>query len=99
MLGLSQVFPPETTAVLSGSVKVRGKLRSFLFGRLIFGPACLEVESLRSERKGILTEMLAANCLLQVPPGRDRLDEGEPVKVQLLDLGLDGLSYFEVPPY
>jgi molybdopterin molybdotransferase len=99
MLGLSQVFPPETTAVLSGSVKVRGKLRSFLFGRLIFGPAGLEVESLRSERKGILTEMLAANCLLQVPPGRDRLDEGEPVKVQLLDLGLDGLSYFEVPPY
>ena len=99
MLGLSQVFPPETTAVLSGSVKVRGKLRSFLFGRLIFGSAGLEVESLRSERKGILTEMLAANCLLQVPPGRDRLDEGEPVKVQLLDLGLDGLSYFEVPPY
>ena len=94
MLGLSQVFPPETTAVLSGSVKVRGKLRSFLFGRLIFGPAGLEVESLRSERKGILTEMLAANCLLQVPPGRDRLDEGEPVKVQLLDLGLGGLSYF-----
>ncbi len=99
MLGLSQVYPPETTAVLSGSVKVRGKLLSFLFGRLIFGPAGLEVESLRSERKGILTEMLAANCLLQVPPGRDRLDKGEPVKVQLLDLGLDGLSYFEVPPY
>jgi molybdopterin biosynthesis enzyme len=97
MLGLSQVFPPETTAVLSGSVKVRGKLLSFLFGRLIFGPAGLKVESLRSERKGILTEMLAANCLLQVPPGRDRLDKGEPVKVQLLDLGLDGLSYFEVP--
>jgi molybdopterin molybdotransferase len=97
MLGLSQVFPPETTAVLSGSVKVRGKLLSFLFGRLIFGPAGLEVESLRSERKGILTEMLAANCLLQVPPGRDRLAKGEPVKVQLLDLGLDGLSYFEVP--
>ena len=98
MLGLSQVFPPETTAVLSSAVKVRGKLRSFLFGRLIFGPAGLEVESLRSERKGILTEMLAANCLLQVPPGRDRLDKGEQVTVQLLNLGLGGLSYFEVPP-
>lgn len=98
MLGLSQVFPPETTAVLSGSMKVRGKTLSFLFGRLIFGPAGLEVESLRSERKGILTEMLAANCLLQVPPGRDRLDKGEHVKVQLLNLGLGGLSYFEVPP-
>ena len=98
MLGLSQVFPPETTAVLSGSMKVRGKTLSFLFGRLIFGPAGLEVESLRSEKKGILTEMLAANCLLQVPPGRDRLDKGEQVTVQLLNLGLGGLSYFEVPP-
>lgn len=94
MLGLSQVFPPETTAVLSGAMKVRGKTLSFLFGRLIFGPAGLEVESLRSEKKGILTEMLAANCLLQVPPGRDRLDKGEQVTVQLLDLGLEGLSYF-----
>jgi molybdopterin molybdotransferase len=94
MLGLSQVFPPETTAVLRGSMKVRGKTLSFLFGRLIFGPAGLEVESLRSEKKGILTEMLAANCLLQVPPGRHRLDSGEQVKVQLLNLGLGGLSYF-----
>jgi molybdopterin molybdotransferase len=99
MLSVSQVFPPETTAVLSGSVKVKGKLLSFLFGRLIFGPAGLEVESLRSERKGVLTEMLAANCLLQVPAGRDRLEKGEPVTVQLLDLGLEGLSYFMLPPY
>jgi len=99
MLGLSQVFPPETTAVLNGSVKVRGKTLSFLFCRLIFGPAGLEVESLRSKRKGILTEMLAANCLLRVPPGRDRLEKGEPVTVQLLDLGLDGLSYFQVPTH
>jgi len=97
MLSVSKVFPPETTAVLSGSVKVKGKLLSFLFGRLIFGPAGLGVESLRVERKGVLTEMLAANCLLQVPAGRDRLEKGEPVNVQLLDLGLEGLSYFEVP--
>jgi molybdopterin molybdotransferase len=99
MLGLSQVFLPETSAVLNGSVKVRGKLLSFLFGRLNFGPAGLEVESLRSEKKGILSEMLAANCLLQVPPGRDRLDKGERVTIQLLDLGLAGLSYFQVPPH
>ena len=97
MLGLSQIFPPETTAVLNGSVKVRGKLLSFLFGRLHFGPVGLEVESLRSEKKGILTEMLAANCLLKVPAGREQLDKKEPVTVQLLDLGLNGLSYFEVP--
>jgi molybdopterin molybdotransferase len=99
MLGLSQVFPPETSAVLSSSVKVRGKLLSFLLGRLIFRPAGLEVESLRSESKGILTEMLAANCLLQVPPGRNWLNKGERVTVQLLDLGLEGLSYFQVPSF
>ena len=99
MLGLAQVFPPETTAVLNNSVKVRGRLLSFLFGRLNIGPAGLEVESLRSEKKGALTELLAANCLLQVPPGRDRLDKGEPVTVQLLDLGLEGLSYFDVPSF
>jgi molybdopterin molybdotransferase len=99
MLGLPQVFPPETTAVLSTAVEVRGKLLSFLLGRLFFGPAGLEVESLRSESKGILTEMLAANCLLQVPPGRDRLNKGERVTVQLLDIGLEGLSYFQVPSY
>jgi molybdopterin molybdotransferase len=99
MLGLSQVFPPETSAVLSSSVKVRGKLLSFLLGRLIFRPDGLEVESLRSESKGILTEMLAANCLLQVPPERDRLNKGERVTVQLLDLGLEGLSYFQAPSF
>jgi molybdopterin molybdotransferase len=99
MLGLSQVFLPETSAVLNGSVEVRGKLLSFLFGRLNFGPAGLEVESLRSEKKGILSEMLAANCLLQVPPGRDRLDKGERVTIQLLDLGLGGLSYFDVSSF
>lgn len=94
MLSLTQVLPPETTAVLRDSVQVRGRTLSFLFGRLMFGPAGLEVESLRSERKGILTEMLAANCLLRVPPGRDQLDKGEPVTVQLLNLGLHGLCYF-----
>jgi molybdopterin molybdotransferase len=99
MLGLPQVFPPETTAVLSTAVEVRGKLLSFLLGRLFFGPAGLEVESLRSEGKGILTEMLAANCLLQVPPGRDRLHKGERVTVQMLDIGLEGLSYFRVPSH
>jgi molybdopterin biosynthesis enzyme len=99
MLGLSKAIPLETSATLNGSVKVRGKLLSFLFGRLIFGPAGLEVESLRSQRKGVLSEMLAANCLLRVPPGRRQLDKGEPVKVQLLDLGLHGLSYFRVPSH
>jgi len=94
MLSLTQVLPPETTAVLRDSVQVRGRTLSFLFGRLMFGPAGLEVESLRSERKGILTEMLAANCLLRVSPGRDQLDKGEPVTVQLLNLGLHGLCYF-----
>lgn len=99
MLGLSRVFLPEITATLSHSIWVKGRTLSFLFSRLTFGSRGPEVEPLRSKTQGILAEMLAANALIRVEPGRDRLEKGEGVRVQLLDLGLDGLSYFEVPPY
>ncbi len=94
MLGISQPLLPEIAATLCGPIQVRGKVLSFLFCRLIFKPNGPEVTSLRSETKGIFAEMLAANGLLKIPPGRDRLEEGSQVRVQLLDLGLDGLSYF-----
>ena len=97
MLGVSQVYMPEMTATLSHPVKLKGRIQSFLFCRLFFGPSGPQVESLRSEAKGMLTEMLAANGLLRLPPGREYLEAGEAVRVQLLDLGLEGLSYFEQP--
>lgn len=97
MLGLSPALLPEITARLSRTIQVKGKILSFLFCRLIFGPEGPQVESLRSGTRGILTEMLAANGLLKVPPGIERLEQGELVRVQPLDLGLEGLSYFSAP--
>lgn len=94
MLGLSEIFLPEITATLSNSIQAKGRTLSFLFSRLIFGPDGPEVESLRSKSKGMLTEMLAANSLIKVEPGMTHLEEGARVRVQLLDLGLAGLSYF-----
>jgi hypothetical protein len=38
--------------------------------------------------------MLAANALLKMPPERNHLEAGEKVRVQLLDSGLSGSSYF-----
>ncbi|MBT8406646.1 MAG: molybdopterin molybdotransferase MoeA, partial [Deltaproteobacteria bacterium] len=90
MLGFSQVFLPEITGVLRQPVKARGKTLSFLFSLLVFGGDGPEVKSLRSETKGILTEMLSANSLLKVGPGKGQLEKGERVPVQVLDVGLEG---------
>ena len=95
MIGLSQVFLPEITATLTHSVQPKESTFSFLFSRLTFGPRGPEVQALRSKKLGIMAEMLVSNGLIKVEPGRDRLKEGEGVRVQLLDLGLDGLSYFD----
>ena len=95
MTGLSHVFLPEVTATLKHSIRLKRRTLSFLFSRLTFGPSGPEVEALRSERQGIMAEMLASNGLIKVEPGRDRLKAGEGLRVQLLDIGLDGLSYFD----
>jgi molybdopterin molybdotransferase len=94
MTGLPEVFLPEITATLKHSIRLKGRTLSFLFSRLTFKPSGPEVEALRSAKQGIMAEMLASNGLIKVEPGRDRLQAGEGLRVQLLDLGLDGLSYF-----
>ncbi|UCG11406.1 MAG: molybdopterin molybdotransferase MoeA [Deltaproteobacteria bacterium] len=97
MLGISHVLLPEIGAELVHPLRVRGQVLSFLLCRLVFGEGAPLVRPLRSETEGILPELLTANGLLKVPPGRKQLEAGESVRVQLLDLGLDGFSYFAVP--
>jgi molybdopterin molybdotransferase len=94
MTGLSQVFLPEITGTLTNSVRLKGGTFSFLFSRLNFGPRGPVVEALRPVGQGIMAEMLASNSLIKVEPEKELLKAGERVRVQLLDLGLDGLSYF-----
>jgi molybdopterin molybdotransferase len=98
MLGLSRVYLPEITGLLRQAVTIKGKILSFVFSLLVFGADGPEVKPLRSEKKGILPEMLSANSLLKVGPGKQRLEKGECVQVQVLDMGLEALSYFEFPP-
>jgi len=95
MMGLSHVFLPETTATLTHSIQLKGGTLSFLFSRLTFGPRGPVVEALRSAKKGIMAEMLRSNGLMRVEPGRELLKPGDEVRVQLIDLGLEGLSYFD----
>jgi molybdopterin molybdotransferase len=94
MQALSQVKLPEITAKLSNSIQTKGKMLSFHLCRVNLGSDGPRARALRSETKGILTEMLTANGVLKVPPGQNRLEAGDSVRVQLLDLGLAGLSYF-----
>jgi molybdopterin molybdotransferase len=94
MQAISQVKLPEITARLSNSIRSKSKVLSFHLCRVNLGTDGPQVRVLRSEKKGIFTEMLAANGVLKVAPGQNRLEAGESVRVQLLDLGLAGLSYF-----
>jgi molybdopterin molybdotransferase len=94
MLGLSQPLHPEISANLTHTIQPKGKVSSFLFCSLTSGSKGPEVRTLRSERQGIFSEMLSANGLLKVVPGRGLLEKGELVRVQLLNLGLFGHSCF-----
>jgi len=92
MLGGSQVFLPEITAVMTDAIPVKKNLLSFHPCRLVLGPGGFRVRSL--EARGTLAEMIETNGLVKVPPGKDLLEAGEKVCVQVLDTGLAGLSYF-----
>jgi molybdopterin molybdotransferase len=94
MLGLSQVLLPEVTARLDQPLRVPGDLTSFIPCRLYVGGDGPEVSPVGSERPGLMAQMLAANSLLVVPPERERLEAGEDVRVQAVNVGLEALRYF-----
>ena len=94
MLRIPRVFLPEVSAALRHGLGGKGEIPSFVFCRIIFGPDGPLAEGLRSKTKGMFAEMLAANGLLRVDPGRKCLQSGESVRVLLLDIALEGLSYF-----
>jgi molybdopterin biosynthesis enzyme len=44
-----------------------------------------------------MAQMLAVNSLVVIPPGREQVEAGERVRVQLLNFGLEALRYFAAP--
>lgn len=97
MLGLSPVFLPEVSAGLAQPLRVQADLTSFIRSRLFLGSDGPEVSLLGAEAGGLMAQMLAANSLMVIPPGREQLEAGERVRVQPLNLGLEALRYFAAP--
>jgi molybdopterin molybdotransferase len=97
MLGMPQVLLPEVTARLRQPLQVKPRLLTLVYARLQLGPNGPEVSPVGAEDGGLMAQMLAANGLLVIRPGRERLDAGEQVRVQLLNAGLDALRYFAAP--
>ena len=97
MLGLSRVFLPEVTARLDRPLRVQADLTSFIHCRLFLVGDGPEVSPADAESGGLMAQMLAANSLVVIPPGREQLEAGERVRVQPLNLGLEALRYFRAP--
>jgi molybdopterin molybdotransferase len=97
MLGLSRVFLPEVTARLDRPLRVQADLTSFIHSRLFLRGDRPEVSSVGAEAGGLMAQMLAANSLMVIPPGREQVEAGERVRVQPLNLGLEVLRFFPAP--
>ena len=97
MLGLPQVYSPEVAARLAQPLRVQADLTSFVHSRLLLGGDGPEVSPVRAEAGGFMAQMLAANSLAVIPPGREQMEAGERVPVQPLNFGLEALRYFVAP--
>jgi molybdopterin molybdotransferase len=97
MLGLPRVYLPEVAARLTQPLRVDAELTSFIHCRMLLGGDGPEVSPVGAEAGGLMAQMLAANSLAVIPPGREEVDAGEWVRVQPLNLGLEALRYFAAP--
>ena len=97
MLGLPQVYSPEVAARLTQPVRVQADLTSFIHSRLLLGGDGPEVSPVGAEAGGLMAQMLAANSLVVIPPGREQVEAGERVRIQPLNFGLEALRYFAAP--
>jgi molybdopterin molybdotransferase len=102
MLGLPRVYSPEVGARLAQPLRVQADPISFIHSRLFLGGDGAEVSPVGAEAGGLMAQMLAANSLVVIPPGREQVEAGERVRVQPLNLGLEALRYFvdsgSIPP-
>jgi molybdopterin molybdotransferase len=99
MLGLPRVYSPEVAARLAQPLRVQADLTSFIHSRLFLGGNGPEVSPVGAEAGGLMAQMLAANSLVVIPPGREQVEAGERVRVQPLNFGLDALRYFATPDH
>lgn len=80
--GRRELFPPQFTAVATEPMRKKPGRREFKRGVLTFGPRGWEVRTTGPQGSGILTSMVAANCLIIVEEERGDVKAGETVLVE-----------------
>ena len=76
---------PVVQAVFQEKFSKRPDRRHFLRGVLTQEDGTFKVRTTGDQGSGILTSMVKANCLIDVPTDVERLNPGDLVSVQLLD--------------
>ncbi|MGH7256164.1 MAG: molybdopterin molybdotransferase MoeA [Nitrospirales bacterium] len=84
MMGHRQIWRPVLKAVLQEPFKKKPDRRHFLRGIVSRDKDALVVRTTGDQGSGILTSMVKANCLIDVPVHVERLNPGDLVDVQVL---------------
>jgi molybdopterin molybdotransferase len=82
LAGRREIFPLQFTAVAVEPVRKKAGRREFKRGILTFGPRGWEVRTTGPQGSGILTSMVAANCLIILEEPRGDVKPGETVLVE-----------------
>ncbi|MGQ0556938.1 MAG: molybdopterin molybdotransferase MoeA [Nitrospiraceae bacterium] len=84
MSGCRTYGRPVVQALFQERFSKRGDRRHFLRGMLTNEDGVFKVRTTGAQGSGILTSMVKANCLIDVPVDVERLNPGDEVAVQLL---------------
>jgi molybdopterin molybdotransferase len=85
MSGCRSYGRPVVQAIFQGTFSKRGDRRHFLRGILTNEEGVFKVRTTGDQGSGILTSMVKANCLIDVPVEVERINTGDEVVVQLLN--------------
>ena len=80
--GRREIFPRQFTAVATEPMRKKPGRREFKRGILTFGPRGWEVKTTGPQGSGILTSMVAGNCLIVIEDERGDVKPGETVLVE-----------------
>ena len=82
LAGRREIFPVQFAAVAAEPMRKKAGRREFKRGILAFGPRGWEVRTTGPQGSGILTSMVAANCLIILEEPRGDVKPGETVLVE-----------------
>ncbi len=80
--GRRELFPPQFSAVATEPMRKKRGRREFKRGILAFGARGWEVKTTGPQGSGILTSMVAGNCLIIIEDERGDVNAGETVLVE-----------------